>query len=67
MMMMIIVEFINKLIETFKALSKDDILQPYMSEEDFRTSKVRVADVSYNLYVFVIRYQKNLQFLNRLK
>ena len=45
--------------EAFKALAKDDILQPYISEEDFRTSNVRAADVGYNLYVFDIRYQKN--------
>ena len=45
--------------EAFKALTKDDILQPYISEEDFRTSNVRAADVGYNLYVFDIRYQKN--------
>ena len=45
--------------EAFRALTKDDILQPYISEEDFRTSNVRAADVGYNLYVFDIRYQKN--------
>ena len=45
--------------EAFKALTKDDILQPYISEEDFRTSNVRAADVGYNLYVLDIRYQKN--------
>ena len=45
--------------EAFKALTKDDILQPYISEEDFRTSNVRAADVGNNLYVFDIRYQKN--------
>ena len=44
--------------EAFRALTKDDILQPYTSEEDFRTSNVRAADVGYNLYVFDIRYQK---------
>ena len=45
--------------EVFKALSKDDILQPYISEEDFRTSNYAAKDVGYNLYVFDIRYQKN--------
>ena len=40
-------------------LTKDDILQPYISEQDFRTSNDRAADVGYNLYVFDIRYQKN--------
>ena len=45
--------------EVFRALTKDDILQPYISEEDFRTSNVRAADIGFNLYVFDIRYQKN--------
>ena len=45
--------------EAFRALTKDDILQPYVSEEDFRTSNVKVVDVGYKLYVFDIRYQKN--------
>ena len=45
--------------EAFKALTKDDILQAYISEEYFRTSNVRAVDVGYNLYVFDIRYQKN--------
>ena len=38
--------------EAFKALTKDDILQPYISEEDFRSSNIRADDVGYNLYVF---------------
>ena len=41
--------------EAFRALTKDDILQPYISEEDFRTSNVRIADVGYNLYLFDIK------------
>ena len=45
--------------EAFKALTKDDILQTFLSEEDFRTSNVRAVDVGYNLYVFGIRYHKN--------
>ena len=45
--------------EAFKALTKDDILQPYISQEDFRTSNVAANDVGYNLYVFDKRYQKN--------
>ena len=40
--------------EAFKASTKDNILQPYISEEDFRTLNVRAADVGYNLYVFDI-------------
>ena len=45
--------------EAFKALTKDNILQPYISDDDFRSSNVRADDVGYNLYVFDIRYQKN--------
>ena len=44
--------------EAFKALTKDDILQPYTSEDDFRSSNVAANDVGYNIYVFDIRYQK---------
>ena len=45
--------------EAFEALSRDNILQPYISEDDFRSSNVAANDVGYNLYVFDIRYQKN--------
>ena len=45
--------------QAFKALTKDDILTPYISEEDFRTSNAAANDVGYNLYVFDIRYQKD--------
>ena len=41
--------------KAFKALTKDDILQPYISEEDLRTSNFTAADVGYNLYVFDIK------------
>ena len=44
--------------EAFRALTKDDILQPYISEADFRRSNVAANDIGYNLYVFDIRYQK---------
>ena len=45
--------------EAFRALSKDNILQPYISDDDFRTTTVRGDDVGDNLNVFDIRYQKN--------
>ena len=45
--------------QAFKALTKDDILQPYISEEGCRSSNAAANDVGYNLYVFDIRYQKN--------
>ena len=45
--------------EAFRALTKDDILQPYISDDNFRTSNAATNDIGYNLYVFDIRYQKN--------
>ena len=45
--------------EAFRALTKDDILQPYMSDDDFRSSNAAANGVGYNFYVFYIRYQKN--------
>ena len=45
--------------EAFRALTEDDILQPYISDVDFRSSNVRADDIGYNLYVFEIRYQQN--------
>ena len=44
--------------ETFRALTEDDILQPYISKRDFRSSNVRADDIAYNLYVFDIRYHQ---------
>ena len=35
--------------EAFRALVKDNILQPYLSEADFRTSNVVANDMGYNL------------------
>ena len=45
--------------ETFRALTKDDSLQPYISDDNFRTSNIRADDVGYNIYVFGIRYQRS--------
>ena len=53
--------------EAFRALTKDDILQPYISDDNFRTSKVRADIVGYKLYVFDIRCQKSLQIPNQLR
>ena len=44
--------------EAFKALTKDDILQLYISEDDFRSSN-EGNNIGYNIYDFDIRYQKN--------
>ena len=46
--------------EAFKALTKDDILQPYISEEDFRSSN-EGNNIGYIIYAFDIRYQKNFE------
>ena len=46
--------------EAFKALTKDDILQPYISEDDFRSSNDGV-DIGYNIHCFDIRYQKSYE------
>ena len=46
--------------EAFKALTEDDILQPYISEHDFRSSN-EGNNIGYNTYAFVIRYQKNFE------
>ena len=45
--------------EAFKALTKDDLLQPYISVDDFRSSNVRADDGGYKLCVFDTRFQKN--------
>ena len=43
--------------EAFKALTKDNILQPFILEQDFRSSKDD-NDLGYNIYAFDVRYQK---------
>ena len=43
--------------KAFKALTKDDIFQPYISDDDFRSSN-EGNNICYNIYVFDIRYQK---------
>ena len=44
--------------EAFKALTKDNLLQPYISEHDFRSSNDG-DNIGYNINAFDIRYQKN--------
>ena len=41
-----------------RALTKDEILQSYISDHDFRSSNVRAVDNGYYLCIFDIRYQK---------
>ena len=50
----------NQIKEAFRALTKDDLLQPYIIEDDFRSSN-NDNDVGYNIYAFDIRYQKNFE------
>ena len=46
--------------EAFKALTKDNILQPFISEHDFRSSNDG-NNIGYNIYAFDIRYQKDFK------
>ena len=52
--------------EALKALTKDDILQPYISEDDFRSSNDG-DDLGYNIYTFDIRYQKKNESAQPIK
>ena len=46
--------------QAFRALIEDNILQPYISEDDFRSSNDG-NNVGYNLYSFDTRHQKNYE------
>ena len=50
----------------FRVLTKDDVLRPYISDNDFRSS-IDGNDIGYNLYVFDIRYQKNFESAQPVK
>ena len=52
--------------EVFNALTKDNLLQPYISEHDFRSSKDGNS-IGYNIYAFVIGYQKNFESSQPIK
>ena len=52
--------------EGFRALTKDNILQPYISDNDCGSSNDG-DNIGYNLYVFDIRYQKNLESAQLIK
>ena len=52
--------------EAFRALVKDDSLQTFISEIDFRSSNGGNI-IGYNLYVFDIRYQKNFKSAQPIK
>ena len=46
--------------EAFRALTKDNILQSYISEDDFKSNN-NGNIIGYNIHVFDIRYQNNYQ------
>ena len=46
--------------EAFETLTKDNILQPYITDHDFRSSNDG-NDIGYNIDAFDIRYQKNFE------
>ena len=52
--------------EAFKALTKDNLLQPYISEHDFRSSNDG-NNIGYNIYAFDIRYQKDFESSQPIK
>ena len=52
--------------EAFRALTKDDKLKPYISEDDFRSSN-EGKNIGYNIYAFDIRYQKNFETAQPVK
>ena len=52
--------------QAFKALTKDDLLQPYISDADFRLSN-NGDNIGYNIYVFDIRYQKKFESSQPIK
>ena len=51
---------LRDMVKSFKALTKDDIIQSYISDNNFRSSNDD-DDIGYNLCVFDIRYQNNLE------
>ena len=52
--------------EAFRALTKHNILQPHISENDY-TSSYDGDNTGYNLHVFDIRYQKNFESAQAIK
>ena len=52
--------------EVFKALTKDNILQPYITEDAFRSPKDG-DNIGYIIHAFDIRYQKNFETAQSVK
>ena len=59
MMMMVYSQGYGQIKEAFRALTKHDLLQLYISDHDFRSTDVRADDVGYILCVIEIRYQQS--------
>ena len=47
-------------IGAFRALTKDNMLQPYISYQEFGSSNARVVNVGYDLFVFDIQFHEKL-------
>ena len=56
----------SQIIEAFRALSKDDIIKPYISDNDFRSTR-NGNNIGYNFDVFDTRYQKNFESAQPIK
>ena len=52
--------------EAFRALTKDNILQLCITEDDFRSSNDG-ENIGYNIHAFDIRYQKNFEIGQSVK
>ena len=69
---MIIAKVMGSLNESFRVPTKVDIPKPYISDHDFRSTNVNDAGeddstLGHNLYVFDIRYQRNLEAAQPIK
>ena len=53
--------------EDFRSLTKDDILQLYLSNQDWKSSNAGVDDVGCYLYVFGMRYRTNFTVAQPVK
>ena len=52
--------------ETFRALTKNNKLQPYISENDYRSGN-EGDNTGYNMHAFDKRYQKNFESAQAIK
>ena len=53
--------------EAFRASTKEDIIQPYTTDDDFRSSDDGVVELGYNLCVFDERCQQNFSVCQPIK